>query len=264
MHLSLEDLTFHQRLGHLLEKVDGEAFWPPFAAFLREHINFDSWVVMVFQQDQSPCLVHEGDTTNIEDELFGSYIRSFYLDDPFYQFSMKNDVQGVYRLDEVASPDFRFSDYFSDYFQNNVIEDEIQLLTPYMHDSGSRCVLSLSLGARRHFTQDEYGLLVLLSAWLLPLLKLATQSTLSEIQMPEKQMGRASLEAKLRDSNESNLTEREIETALLLLSGQSTKGIAAHLGISPETVKVHRRHLYEKVGVTSQVEFFAHYWPLGA
>lgn len=262
MQLTLEDLTFHRRLGHLIEKVDGEEFWPAFAAFLREHICFDSWVVMIFQQDDPPLLVHEGDTTNIEDELFGKYIRKFYVDDPFYQFSQRNAALGVYRLDEIAPSDFRVSEYFWNYFRSNVTEDEIQLLTPYVHGSDKHGVLSLSLGAKRHFSNDEYGLLVLMSAWLLPLLKLATRATLSDIHMPEKQYSRSNIEARLREITSPNLTEREIETALLLLSGQSTKGIAAHLGISPETVKVHRRNLYEKLGVTSQAEIFARYWPL--
>lgn len=262
MHLTSEDLTFHQRLGHLLDKVGKEEFWPQFAAFLREHIRFDSWVVLIFQKDTPPLLVHEGDTTNIEDELFGKYIRTLYTDDPFYKFAMKNDAQGVYRLGEIAPTDFRISEYFWNYFRSNITEDEVQLLTPYMHGSDNQGVLSLSLGARRHISNHEYGLLVLMSAWLLPLLKLATRSTLSDIQMPARNFSRLNVESRLRELTNPNLTEREIETALLLLSGQSTKGIAAHLGISPETVKVHRRHLYEKLGVTSQAEIFARYWRL--
>lgn len=262
MLLNSEDLTFHQRLGHLLDKVGGEEFWPPFAAFLREHIHFDSWVIMIFQQDNPPLLVHEGDTTNIEDELFGQYIRTLYVDDPFYQFSMQNHALGVYRLDEIAPSDFRISEYFWNYFRSNVTVDEIQLLTPYVHGNDNNGVLSLSLGAKRHFSKHEYGLLVLMSVWLLPLIKLATRSTLSDIQIPEKQFSRSNVESKLRELTSPNLTTREIETALLLLSGQSTKGIAVHLGISPETVKVHRRNLYEKLGVTSQAEIFARYWPL--
>jgi DNA-binding CsgD family transcriptional regulator len=40
------------------------------------------------------------------------------------------------------------------------------------------------------------------------------------------------------------LTDREEQTALLVLAGHSTKGIAYELGISPETVKVHRRNFF--------------------
>ena len=66
-----------------------------------------------------------------------------------------------------------------------------------------------------------------------------------------------SLQAKLQKRATSALTERETQVAVLLLAGHSTKSIAARLSISPETVKVHRRNLYEKLAVSSQAEIFA-------
>jgi DNA-binding CsgD family transcriptional regulator len=65
-----------------------------------------------------------------------------------------------------------------------------------------------------------------------------------------------SLEQRLRHRGTPKLTDREVQAALLLLAGHSTKGIAHAMGISPDTVKVHRRHLYDKLGVTSQAALF--------
>ncbi|MHA7200753.1 response regulator transcription factor, partial [Burkholderia pseudomallei] len=53
------------------------------------------------------------------------------------------------------------------------------------------------------------------------------------------------------------LTEREMAIARLVLRGNSSKAIAERLAISPETVKVHRRHLYSKLGISSQPELFS-------
>ena len=53
------------------------------------------------------------------------------------------------------------------------------------------------------------------------------------------------------------LTAREMEVGLLLLSGCSNKGIARKLVISAETVKVHRKHMYSKLGIKSQSERFS-------
>lgn len=50
---------------------------------------------------------------------------------------------------------------------------------------------------------------------------------------------------------------REVETARLILQGFSSKAIAQQLGISPETVKVHRRNLYHKLNVSGHGELFA-------
>lgn len=53
------------------------------------------------------------------------------------------------------------------------------------------------------------------------------------------------------------LSDRELEIARLILRGYSSKAMAERLAISPETVKVHRRHLYAKLDISSQPELFS-------
>lgn len=262
MQLTAQDLSFHQRFGHLLEQVESEIFWPRFAAFLRESVRFESWVVLIFRQAHSPLLVHEGDLDHVVDELFGCYLRRYFADDPFYRFALGTFSPGIYRLDEIAAPQFRSSAYFHDYFRHNVVEDELQFLMPFGRGDKRRGILSLSLGSERRFSEQDYGLLSLMSHWVLPLIGLATRSTLADTEVPADRPGAtdcADLEQRLRAHDRPRLTEREIQVALLLLSGQSNKGIALHLGISPETAKVHRRNLYEKLGVSSQAEILTRY-----
>ncbi|MFD1744995.1 response regulator transcription factor [Rhizobium helianthi] len=55
----------------------------------------------------------------------------------------------------------------------------------------------------------------------------------------------------------SILTERECEVAQLVLRGYSLKGAARLLGISPATIKLHRRNVYAKLDVSSQTELFS-------
>jgi DNA-binding CsgD family transcriptional regulator len=55
------------------------------------------------------------------------------------------------------------------------------------------------------------------------------------------------------------LTEREMAIARMVLRGNSSKAIADRLAISPETVKVHRRHLYSKLGISTQPELFSRF-----
>ena len=52
------------------------------------------------------------------------------------------------------------------------------------------------------------------------------------------------------------LTERESQVINLVLHGHSTKTIAEKLSISVETVKLHRKHAYAKLEVSSQAELF--------
>ena len=50
------------------------------------------------------------------------------------------------------------------------------------------------------------------------------------------------------------LTQREREVLRHVVSGETNKEIAAHLGLSYRTVEVHRRHIMEKVGARNAAE----------
>ncbi|UGA38434.1 LuxR C-terminal-related transcriptional regulator [Chromobacterium haemolyticum] len=253
MQLNVADLVFHQQLGRLLGCVDNPAFWRQLAAFLREHLSFDTWVVLLFRQEAPPLVLADHAANYAHDDLFADYRRGLYLLDPFYGFALKCPAAGVYRLDEVAPDRFRETEYFRRYFSRNVVADEIQFLQALPEG-----VLSLSLGCKHRFSEQDLGVCNLFAPWLLPLSRLAARLDEGRHQ-PAANPGRQSRrqwEEALRSQGSSPLTKREVEVALLILGGHSTKGVARELGISLETAKVHRRHLYAKLGVSSQAALF--------
>ncbi len=95
------------------------------------------------------------------------------------------------------------------------------------------------------------GKLNLVSAWVLALLQQhwARNDQSLPVQPP---VGDA-----LARFGQGLLSERELEIARLILRGYSSKAMAQRLGISPETIKVHRRHLYAKLNISSHPELFS-------
>jgi DNA-binding NarL/FixJ family response regulator len=58
--------------------------------------------------------------------------------------------------------------------------------------------------------------------------------------------------AKQRDRKSETLTGREIEILQLLSLGHTNRDIAGKLFISPDTVKTHLEHIYQKLGATDR------------
>ena len=58
-------------------------------------------------------------------------------------------------------------------------------------------------------------------------------------------------------AEQAGLTAREIETLQLPADGQTAKGIADQLFISPRTASTHVSHIYQKLNVHSQAEAIA-------
>jgi DNA-binding NarL/FixJ family response regulator len=54
-----------------------------------------------------------------------------------------------------------------------------------------------------------------------------------------------------------SLTPREVDVLCYVLGGQLNKQIAAELGIGEKTIKVHRGHVMEKLGVQSSGQLLA-------
>ena len=53
------------------------------------------------------------------------------------------------------------------------------------------------------------------------------------------------------------LTRRQRQVIQLVLRGHSSESIGSHLEISMTTVKTHRKHAYEKLGISTQAELLS-------
>jgi DNA-binding CsgD family transcriptional regulator len=222
----LKELPLHQGLARVFGAVGEEGFWRALVDTLRLLVPLDNALVAVMQPGRVPRLLIDFDSkaTADEHEELADYRAGMYLLDPFYLAVCAGISDGLHSLDSVAPDQFLQSEYYLSYFRSVVGGDELQFMV-----NVDGAVLGLSL--RRHMR-------------LLP----------PEGPAPEAVAGDL---ATLLDRFDARLSVREIETARLILQGFSSKAIAQQMGISPETVKVHRRNLYHKLNVNGHGELFA-------
>lgn len=252
---SIDDPIWHRTLGALIEALDRPNFWKVLVRYLGDAVSFDSWVVLCFRHDGRPVVYAESPSPDGgEDALFREYLDGFYMLDPFYLACMDEPRPGLLRLDDVAPDNFEAEEYYQRYFRLNIVKDEVQFNLPL---SPGR-VLVLSLGATHRYSAQEMTVLNTIAPWLLALMRQRVRG--NELAEPRDVEVTVPAPPPVLDLAGSlvttGLTGRELEIVHLLLSGFSSKGIAQKLGISPETVKAHRRHIYSKLGVKSHAELF--------
>lgn len=236
---------------------------PGFAAALHEWLRrclaTDNFLVLGWAEAGPPAALYARADAPAAFAHLGSYLAGAYLLDPFHELNLRRVPRGVYRLSDVAPDAFRRSRYFRDYYRRTTIIDELTVIA-YPVSGG---VLNLCLGrdatSARRFAARE----IEMATRLAPVIAALGESHWADLAAGPRPEGdlpgalRAALAAR-----GVGVSPRQAEVALLILRGHSSGSIALRLGVSAATVKVFRRQLYGRCGISSQAELFALLMPL--
>ncbi len=223
------------RIARAISTVGTDAFPEALTALCQGAFAFDSLFVSLFSQDQAPRQLY----SNLDDEAtrctIGPYLSYAYLLDPFYGLFKSGIGTSVVGLDECAPDDFRSSEYYRMFYSDTGLRDEVTIFAAC--GEGSSIVLSLGQRAFRRPRSVEAcnGLKALLPV--IASLCVKHWPNLTGLPAP------AGPDFDRLDMPKLSL--REAEVVRLMLKGHSTKSMARLLGNSPETVKVHRKRIYE-------------------
>jgi DNA-binding CsgD family transcriptional regulator len=263
MTIALQDIAWHRSVAQLIDALDKPNFWAQLVRMLNQYVNFDSWVALQFSSGQRPLVFAEcPGEDGTPDPLFQDYLKGLYLLDPFYIASREQSQTGLFRLAQVAPEHFELTEYYQRYFRLNVVADEIQFNCQLDADR----TVCLSLGSTQRFSTEHIALLSMIQPWVVALLRQRMPFELLEPDAQSEQHvqplqpvndWRTQLEASVQQSRGAQLTARELDVGRLMLSGCSSKEIARKLEISAETVRVHKKHIYSKLGIKSQSELFS-------
>jgi DNA-binding CsgD family transcriptional regulator len=247
----LDNGALGNALAALLRELERPALAEQLATLLRVLAPVDDITLMLFRDGEPPELLLDQSRGSDSASNLALYLKGAYLLDPFYRAFADGTAPGCYRLRQLAPPAFRGSEYFRLYYARTGIRDEIGYL---LQPSAGLCV-HISMGLRASGARFSAAQLQRLRDFE-PLLTEISARHWAPPASPPASALTSRLDLALGCFGRDFLTEREAEVLQLLLRGHSTKSIAERLGISPETVKLHRKHSYAKLDVCSQAELF--------
>lgn len=246
-------------LGGLVESLETEGFFDRLHALLNTVLHIDNLVAIVFRQEGSPLILHQKSPQ--QPNFFRMmYAQGAYLLDPFYLASRDERRTGIHRLKHLAPDRFTESEFYRSYYAKVSMIDEIGLLRPF----DDQLTLHLSLGRRlgsERFNAREFAAFSHIAPLLGALLRRQARGAIDiwhEAEMPggAAAPGESFINLAQDWLKDFHVTARETEIAALILQGHSNVSIGQALKISGETVKVHRKHLYAKLAISSQTELF--------
>ena len=243
--------TFSRVVSEATSQMGESGFAAALANGIRELIEADD-VSLIRYPDAGPPVIEytlppkrRGKTT------LDRYVKGPFLLDPFYRAAQIDQRFGVFRLRDLAPSGFKESEYFRTWYHECGFQDECGLLIEL--DSGSLNLALGMTGSSRRFLKRQVDRLEAVFPAVEALVRRHWNPLTPAVESADL---RTRLQEALGAFGSSILTRREQQVIELVLLGHSTRLVAEKLGISAETVKLHRKHAYAKLDISSQAELF--------
>ncbi|WP_123511633.1 helix-turn-helix transcriptional regulator [Pseudomonas frederiksbergensis] len=215
---------------------------------MKQFIEHDTFILKVYDHGNDlPIIISHDIPTHRHYQYFENYFASAYKEDPLLK-KLRYDGTGSVVQINANTCSLKNSAYYRTYYEDLNLNDEIDILLPV----APRQSLVLSIG-RWGDVAHEDELATLSSVY--PLIECLLKNFWKQrsAQQDVRPMPH-SVETRLATFGEEQLTVREREITRWMLQGKCTKEIARVLEISAQTIKVHRRNIYAKLGVNTELQ----------
>jgi DNA-binding CsgD family transcriptional regulator len=189
--------------------------------------------------------------------MVDDYQEGPYLLDPFYLNSHNMTTSRLVRLRDLAPDRFYQAEYFRNYYVQTGLAEEIGFFITVA--DGVSVVIS-GMRERKPFSAREFRDLQMIVPFVEVCARRHWNGLLSHFaERPPSDGPRLSklIEESFQRFGRNLLTPREGEIVEYTLKGYSAESTGNALGIATGTVRIHRRNIYGKLGVTSQGELFS-------
>ena len=248
-------------LAEVIRRQGRPGFEAALLAFLGRAVAPDNLIVLAYR-DAAPPLVlfRQAAQARVFAALDAVYLAGAYVLDPYHDLHVRRVPHGLYRLADIAPDAFQRSRYVIEYYQATGIIDELTYVAYPAPGVTLNLCLGRDPGSGRVFSGRETEVAARIAPVVVALAAAHWAGLPARDGVVETPVGR--LVAALQRARRIRLSPRQAEVALLILRGHSTPSIALVLGVSAQTVKVFRRQLHARCGVSSQAELFALMLPL--
>jgi DNA-binding CsgD family transcriptional regulator len=206
---------------------------------------------ILFSQSAGPAVFAQMETT---------YLPGAYRLDPYFDLHLARAPDRAYRLSDIAPDAFQRSRYFIEYYETTTLLDEIVFHCRLSRDVTVNLCLGRDTSSGQKFSVAEVSACQSLASVVSALAQRHWHELPGAVPTSEDTVDL--LVRATRARHGVSLTTRQAEVALLILRGHSSVSIGLRLEISPKTVKVFRRQLYERCNICSQAELFALMMPI--
>ncbi len=249
----------------VISAIGSEMFFSKLADLTSNHIVFDGLFVCLYSKNSAPISLGcfkdaQSFQTGIE-----NYLKYSYVINPVYRAFQEHVPTGVYTMtdllhagmkDEIARSEFHIwvddqevIGYRTPGWPKKMVEVLGLVLLPD-NTMVELCFLNAQEGDRAQ--KCKAGL-----KEIYPVLSSALVKHFEVFaQYFDVSKAEPNLEFRILDFGDQVLTGREQDVVQLILKGYSSNAITLTLKISLPTVKTHRRNIYAKLQISSQVELF--------
>ncbi|MBL8707916.1 MAG: hypothetical protein JNL25_01870 [Rhodospirillaceae bacterium] len=256
---------WNRGIADLLAALGQEDFGPILLRSVRRLIDFDFLMVFAYQGDGRPLALGDTLPPAQREVVINTYCTAPYVLDPFFQKVAAGVQQGCYRLRDIAPDRFRQSEYFRSHYRLTGIREEVGFYFPIGQGIAGPMTGVLSLARwvdSPGLGRSDMDLLQALAPALSGLCSRQWEALAQPTGVPvagprERPRDPGQVTAAYQEFGAGHLSERERQIVSLILQGHSTGSVAHLLDISPGTVKVHRKNIYRKLGLSTQAELFA-------
>ncbi len=247
---SRQSPLFAPHLGTAIDLIGQTGFCPALTAWLQAIVPFSFTVIFGYSGDSKPIDIFDTFPEHRRRIFVTDYQEGPYLLDPFCQSAVRPVPPGLYRLQTLAPDRFYQGEYFRNYYKRTEIAEEIG----FFAEMPEECHVVLSLmREEKVFSRTEFRRLAAVAPIVTALMR-RQWSGLAENFRAQK-----AARPEITGQGLDRLTRREREIVGFILKGYSAEATGQVLKISTGTVRIHRRNIYSKLGISSQRELFSRF-----